>query len=206
MLLHFYFSLMGICFDPCDQDLMHYDKSLFTHRKSNRWMLITNDKSLQSFGQKGRVVSQSKCRNWSDMKMLNSNIFPHINPVNLIQPSLFFCLFLLLSASWNLNIASPVSPQQHTVLVHYLTSWPPDYRRLPCHALFRIACVTETDAPFTAAYLNMTPNNVNNSAICQFVCNIRKNGGKENDIQPFSLNLVWLRLWKYTIVSFWIQY
>lgn len=32
-----------------------------------------------------------------------------------------------------------------------------------------MAHVTETVTPFTAVYLNMTPNNVNNSAICQLV-------------------------------------
>lgn len=32
-----------------------------------------------------------------------------------------------------------------------------------------MAHVTETVTPFTTAYLNMTPNNVNNSAICQLV-------------------------------------
>lgn len=60
MLSHLSSSLVGICSDPCDQDLMHYDKSLFTHRKSNRRLLITNDKSLQSFGPKGSV---SACPN-----------------------------------------------------------------------------------------------------------------------------------------------
>lgn len=95
-------------------------------------------------------------------------------------------------------MASPASPQQHTVKVGYLTSWSADCRRLPCHAPFHIACVTDTGAPFTAAYLNMTPNNVNNSAICQFVCNARKNGGKKNDICSFSFDLVWFRLLEMT--------
>lgn len=97
-----------------------------------------------------------------------------------------------------LNMASPASPQQHTVKVGYLTSWSADCRRLPCHAPFHIACVADTSAPFTAAYLNMTPNNVNNSAICQFVCNARKNGGKKNDICSFSFDLVWFRLLEMT--------
>lgn len=51
MLSHFPSSLMGICFYPCEQDLTYYDRSLYTHRKSNRWMLITNKKSRQSLGQ-----------------------------------------------------------------------------------------------------------------------------------------------------------
>lgn len=92
MLPHFSSSPLGICFDPCDQDVTHYDKSLFTHRKSNKRMLITKDKSLQSFSQKGRA---SVNPNAGTGHMLNRDIFPRINLVNLIPRSLFYFFFQL---------------------------------------------------------------------------------------------------------------
>lgn len=166
---------MGIPFHSCDQDLIHYDK--FTYRKSNRRTLITEAKSLRSFGQDVRAAANRNPGPSLTSRCLKCRFPPYINPVDLI-PRL-------------LNIASPASPQQHTVKVGYLTSWSADCRRLPCHAPFHIACVTDTDAPFTSGYLNMTPNNVNNSAICQFVCNARKNGGKKNGICSFSFDPAW---------------
>lgn len=104
----------------------------------------------------------------------------------------------MLQGTWHCIscITTSACPQQHTV--HYLTSWPPaalDYRRHPCHALFHIARVTESVTPFTAAYLNMTPNNVNNSAICQLVCKVRMSGKNSvslntdtHPLSPLSVN------------------
>lgn len=47
-----------------------------------------------------------------------------------------------------------------------------------------MAYVTETVSPFTAAYLNMTPNNANN--IGQLVCDLEMNGKKNTDIHYLS--------------------
>lgn len=110
-----------------------------------------------------------------EMKMANikGSSFEH----NICCPNLTPDLICtMLQGTWHC-ITTSACPQQLTV--HYLTSWPPaalDYRRHPCHALFHITRVTETVTPFTAAYLNMTPNNVNNSAICQLVCKVRMSG------------------------------
>lgn len=175
---------MGIPFHSCDQDLIHYDKSLFTYRKSNRRTRMTEAKSRRSFGQDGRAAANRNPGPSLTSRCLKCRFPSYINPVDLIPR--------------RLTIASPASPQQHTVKVGYLTSWSADCRRLPCHAPFHVACVTDTDAPFTAAYLNMTPNNVNNSAICQFVCNARKNGGKKNDICSFSFDPARFRLLEMT--------
>lgn len=64
--------------------------------------------------------------------------------------------------------------------------------RHACHALFHIVHVTETVTPFTAAYLNMTPNNVNNFAICQLGCKVGMSGNKHNQTLtyfPFNFRL-----------------
>lgn len=54
---HFSSSLVGNRFHSHDQDLIHYNKSLFTYRKSNTWTLITNAKSQRSFVHDGRAAA-----------------------------------------------------------------------------------------------------------------------------------------------------
>lgn len=79
--------------------------------------------------------------------------------------------FVLCLGAWHRVSCITTSECPRQQAVHDSTSWPAPrhYRRHPCHALFHRDHVTETVAPFTTtAYLNMTPNYVNHSAICQF--------------------------------------
>lgn len=72
----------------------------------------------------------------------------------------------------------PTDRQQH---------WDADERH-PCHALFHTAHVTETVTPFTTAYLNMIPNNVNNSAIYQLGLQCRNEWGQKNMSKHWHFN------------------
>lgn len=146
---HFSSSLAGIRFHSRDQDLIHYDESLFTYRKSNRRTLITEAKSPRSFGQDGRAAANP-------------------NPGPSLTSRCLKCRFPpVYQSSWS-DTETPQHCISRVATATYCKSGLLNQliRRLPCHASFHIACGTDTDAPFTAAYLNTTPQQ------CQQSCHL----------------------------------
>lgn len=77
-----------------------------------------------------------------------------------------------------------------------LSSWPSTEERHACHALFHCPC--NWDSGSIQAYLNMTPTNVNNSAICQLVFKVEMIG---IDTVMFPLSHLIINLHIFYIVS-----